>query len=163
MAGMKELTESHQVDFVDDNCEVNRSETNHHLFCQPIPAVEAQEEQTGGDHGELPDPEMIPVSVHGRLDDGVGFPSPQVHDHHGEQGIEDVQAGNGNQEEKRGGAVPVVLSSSEKSIIAESRSGPSAPFDKNLGVRVIQGISPFCGRKEGDACLRSYRQEKGKS
>src|SRR5512137_3133598 len=64
------------------------------------PAVEADEDEQGGDGRDLPDPEAVAIGLDGRPDDGVALGAPRGEDHLREDGIEDVQPG--HEDDKRG-------------------------------------------------------------
>jgi hypothetical protein len=69
--------------------------------------MEAQEDQAEGDESKLPDPEVFTVELDHGPNDGVGLPSRQVQNGHGEQGIKNVQSNDQYKQRKKRRTVPV--------------------------------------------------------
>lgn len=98
--------------------------------------MEAQEDEAEGDESKLPDPEFFTVQLDHGPDDGIGLPSLQVQNDHGEQGIKNVQSDDQYKQRKEGRTVPVdittlfairlpakVLPPPQEGVLAQRRGG----------------------------------------
>jgi len=63
-------------------------------------AVKAEDDQTGRNNEEFPDPKMVATKADHRFNDGVDLSSAQIEDHHSKRGIQDIQAGEQDEKEK---------------------------------------------------------------
>ncbi len=88
-------------DLIEDDDKIDHAESEQDTLDQSKSAVKAQENQTKRDEKKFPDPESIPMELYHRPNDGIGFPTLRVENHHGEQRIQDVQPHHQDQHKKQ--------------------------------------------------------------
>ena len=96
---------------IENHEEVDGTQNENHASGHAELAVKAQNDKAEGDEGEFPDPEAVAVKSDRGTDHRVDLKSPLFEDHHGEEGVQDVEADEQDEEEEQRGAVAVCVAS----------------------------------------------------
>lgn len=91
--------------------EIDGTQKQNHAPGHPEFAVNAKNDQAEGNDAELPDPEAVTVESNDGIDYRVDLDPLLVENHHGEEGVQDVESDHQDEEDKQRGAVAVCIAS----------------------------------------------------